>query len=472
MTTARWSLRLRLGALVSAGFAGLLLLGALALYLFLGEGFRTEFDRNLLQSARAAMALWELDRAEYPNPNAAIEHVVGELVFGDRVIAAFDSTGNRVAISRRYPGAPLLNDLRPTMPRGQPVTVQLRKGRARVIRVSLGEGLEVLVGLSMAELDERMGHLRLLLGVGLPVIILIGAGFGAWLAGPALHPIVVVARTADRIGQDVAGGALELPRLPPREARDEITTLTTAFNALLDRLSEALQREHTAADRQRAFLANAAHELRTPIAIVQSQAEAALGGPVDAAEYRRALERVAEETQGLGGLVGDLLLMARGESTGPVLARERVYLDDLANRAVGRVRSLPVARGRTIQYGEFEAAPAAADPPLIERAILILLHNALLHAAPSPVELGTGTSRTAEGGIRSWLRVRDWGPGIPPAEHARIFERFSRLNTAAPGTGLGLAIARWIVELHGGTLTLESAPGQGATFTLSLPGAI
>ena len=109
------------------------------------------------------------------------------------------------------------------------------------------------------------------------------------------------------------------------------------------------------------------------------------------------------------------------------------------------------------------------DPVLLERLLLVLVHNALIHAPGAPVEVSTGT-RVAGDRPFSWVTVRDRGPGIPPAERERVFERFARLNTGVAGSGLGLAIARSIAEAHGGTLTLDDVP-EGASFTLLLPRA-
>jgi signal transduction histidine kinase len=350
----------------------------------------------------------------------------------------------------------------------RPTTLQLGGEAVRVMRIPLPEGLSLIVGHSLTPLADRLARLRLALGLGSVFILIIGVVIG-WIASrPALRPIVEVAADTERVGTAVDAGAVQFNRLPSHAPRDELTTVASAFNRLIGALERALGRERATAERQRAFLANAAHELRTPVAILQSEAEASLASS-DPAEHRRALVAIADEARELGALVGDLLTLARGEAPSDV-THQRLWLDDIAARVAARARSLPAAQGRVIRIGAFEAAPAFGDPVLFERALLALVHNALVHAAPSPVELSAGVTPPApDAPARAWVQVRDWGPGIPADAHARVFERFERLAPDRPGTGLGLAIAQAAAESAGGTITLESVAGAGAVFTLSAP---
>jgi signal transduction histidine kinase len=461
-------IRVQLALLFVTGFALLLAAGAAGLYAWLERSYRAEFDRDLVASGRSASLLFELERPEYPSLEAGVAHVVGELIFGDRTLVAFDSLGRRFAVSRRLPGAPILDDLVPSATARGPYTAELRDGAVRVLRVQLGPDAELYVGRSLEPLSERLARLRLSLLLGLPLILLVGGVAGAWGARAFLRPVVDVARRAEQIGAEVSRGATTFERLPEQGGEDEIGALTTAFNCLVDELSEALRRERAAADRQRAFLGDAAHELRTPVAIVRSQAESALAGPADPAEYRGALEAIADESRRMSALVGDLLLLARGHAVDAASRGERVYLDDIAGQVMARLRGLPAAQGRVIRAGEFEAAPTRADPALLERAVGVLVHNALVHAAPSPVEVSTGVERR-DGALCAWVAVRDWGAGVPAGAEERIFERLGRLNTGVDGAGLGLPIARWVAEQYGGTVVLDRAVDCGARFVLRLP---
>jgi signal transduction histidine kinase len=451
----------------AAGFAFLMALGAFGLYLHLARSYHRDFDRGLVDAVRGARALFQTDRAEFGTAAATVAHVVTELVYGDRTLVAYDSSGLFLGASPRVPGEPWFADAPAAGPLNRPETVVLRDGPARIARIRLADDIRVVIAMDTLPLERRLARLKRALATVIPVILVLGAVLGAWGAGLVLKPIVHVAESAERIGQEVAGGATSFARLPAHTAGDEITTLTEAFNRLVDRLGTALTQERSVADRQRGFLADAAHELRTPVAILRSEAEVALKTDGDAGIYRQAMERIASEATELGTLVSDLLLVAREDGQALAPGQQKLYLDDLVNTAIQRARALPAARGREIRRGEFEAAPVSGDAALLERALLALLHNALIHAPDSPIEVSTGISGDGSS-ARSWVRVRDFGPGIPPAERERVFERFTRLNTAVPGSGLGLAIARSIAQAHGGRLTLDEVEA-GTQFTLSLP---
>ncbi len=463
-------LRVRLSLVFTTGFAVLLGLGALGLFLYLARGYRRDFDHSLVDAGRGARSLFRLDRAEFGTTSATVTHIVSELVYGDRTLVAFDSAGQFLTASQRIPGEPYFNDVPPNGAHDRPITVTLRDGPARIIRVPLDEGVELVIAMSTLPLERRLVWLQRALVTMLPLILVLGAVIGAWGARLVLRPIIRVAESAERIGNEVATGAVRFDRLPPHAAGDEITTLTDAFNLLVDRLSTALEWERGLAERQRQFLADAAHELRTPVAILRSEAEVTLRGEVDMGAYRQAMERIAVEANELGLLVADLLLIARGDANAIAPARQRVYLDDIVNQVLSRARLHPSARGREFRRGEFEAAPVDGDPALLERALFVLVHNAMIHAPGSPIELSTGTI-TAGTPSWSWVTVRDFGPGIPADQRERVFERFSRLNTAIPGTGLGLAIARSIAESHGGRLTLDEV-SRGTSFTLRIPAPV
>ncbi len=461
-------LRTRLALVFATGFAVLLGLGALGLYLHLARSYRRDFDHGLSDAARGVRALFQLDRPEFGSASATAVHVVGELAYGDRTLVAFDSSGHFVVASQRLPGEPYFNDVPASGPPRRLSTVVLRDGPARIIRVPL-DGVQVVIAMGTLPLERRLVRLRRSLVTVLPVILVLGAVVGAWGSGLVLRPIVRVAESAERISEQVEAGATGFTRLSSHAAGDEISSLTDALNLLVDRLGSALERERGVAERQRQFLADVAHELRTPVAILRSEAEVTLRAKPDPVLDREALERIATESAELGTLVGDLLLIARGDHNGLQPAQERLYLDDLVTPVLNRVRALPQAANRELRHGEFEAAPVCGDRPMLERALLALVHNALLHAPGSAIEISSGSAAgNGSGGGTSWVTVRDFGPGVAPELRQRIFDRFARGTATVAGTGLGLAIARSIAEAHGGTLTLDPVD-QGAAFTLRLP---
>lgn len=459
-------LRIRLALLFTAGFGLLLFAGGATLHRWLVRGYEAEFDRSLQASADGFVALHRQEMSTFGDPWAAAEHAVQELLYPDRFFMAWRE-GSEPLVSRGLGESAPPDAFLRSGGRGDPWDISVRGTPYRVVQRTLAPGLEGYVVHARSPLDTRIDTLTAALWTGLPLVLLLGGLLGAVGSRSALRPVVGVARSARAVARRVARGEDRFHRLEEPSVYDEVAVLTASFNELVDRLGPALQRERALVENQRAFLAAAAHEMRMPVTILRSEAEVALEGASDDPErLRRALARVVEEAEGLGDLVADLLLLARADSAGPDLHPQRVFLDDLAGAALQRLRAHPAARGRGLRLGEFESAPAEVDPMLVQRALGALLHNALVHASPSAVEISAGS-----GPDGAWVAVRDWGPGIPEAEHETIFRRFVRLDAGVPGTGLGLPIARWIAEAHGGRLDLESGPEGGARFTFRVPAA-
>jgi signal transduction histidine kinase len=464
-------IRVRQATLFTAGFAVLLAVGATALYWRLDRQFRRDFDEQLAHTGLSARALFGHDRPEFETAAATAAHLLTELVFADRTIVAVDAENRRLASTLPYAGAPLLDDLDLRVHAPVPTTVHLRTGPARVLEVPLTDGVRLVIGMPLGPLEKRLSELRVTLGLGLPLILVLGAVVGLAASRRALQPVIELSAAADRIGEDMLRGEIDPPPLPPSATPDEVGHLRDALERLVQRGRQAHRQEREVAQRQRAFLADAAHELRTPVAIIRSEAEASLAADADPGAHRAALAAIAREAESLGTLVGDLLALARERSVDAQEGHEVFYLDDLAHRVVARTRTLPATRDREITFGEFAEAPVRGNEALLERAVLALVHNALVHGAPSRIELAAGTSGNGSGPV-AWIAIRDWGPGIPPAERERVFERFARLDSRKPGSGLGLAIARQIAEVHGGTLTLSpQGPGGATEFVLRLPAA-
>ncbi|MGQ0573552.1 MAG: ATP-binding protein [Pseudonocardia sp.] len=262
-------------------------------------------------------------------------------------------------------------------------------------------------------------------------------------------------------------------RLAPTRSDTELGRTAAAFDAMLDEL-EGAERVARAAEatakaseaRTRRFVADAAHELRTPLAGVQAVAEAAASPQLDPEERDRQHQLLARETHRAGRLVDDLLAMARIDA-GLELRREPVELLELARAEVERVRVR--AADRTIEVSG-TAVTVPGDAERLGRALANLLDNARRHAGPG----GTVRVLVGDSGAGASVTVTDTGPGVPPEQRERIFDRLVRLDDArsadAGGAGLGLAIARGIARAHGGDLTCVDPPdGTGAAFVLTLP---
>ena len=283
-------------------------------------------------------------------------------------------------------------------------------------------------------------------------IVLVVATAIAWfVAGRLLRPVRELTTTAEAISDS------DLTARIPVEGDDEIARLGRTFNDMLDRLEDAF----TA---QRAFVADAGHELRTPITIVRGHLE--LMGD-DPEERRQTVELVTDELDRMARIVDDLLLLAKAEQP-DFIQPEPVELTDFTTELLAKARSLGDRAWRLDGCAE---GLVDADRQRLTQAMLNLARNAAEHTLRG-AEIGIGSAWSPDGdGLHLW--VRDTGPGIDSSEHQRIFDRFTRGHGGrrrSDGAGLGLAIVRSVAAAHGGTVHLESTPGHGATFTVSLPG--
>lgn len=281
------------------------------------------------------------------------------------------------------------------------------------------------------------------------------AAVGGWLvARRALRPLSDMATQAISIS---AQGPVQHLVTPNNE--DELGRLGAAFNALLDRLAAALKS-------QRQFMADASHELRTPVSVVRTTAQVMLGQPHRPEDdYRDSLGVVAEQSGRLARLVDAMFLLSRAEASGLPLRHEHVYLDDLVSDSVRALRVVAEERGVDIRSAGASEVRFTGDDALLRQMFGNLLDNAVRHT-PSG---GSVVAELERVDGHAYLRIVDQGPGIPPAERERIFDRFVRLDMGSGGAGLGLPIARWIAESHGGTLIVERSGPEGTCFTVTLP---
>ena len=291
------------------------------------------------------------------------------------------------------------------------------------------------------------------------VILLTGAG-GYLLARKSLAPVVAMSLQAGRIGE-----ANLHERLPINNERDELGLLAKSFNGLLDRLDQSFER-------QRRFVADASHELRTPVAVLCGEVEVALSQKERApAEYRESLAILEIEAKRLRLIIEDLFTLARADAGQYPLRRSQFYLDELAAECCRSLRTLAMARGLTLHYDNLREVLVCADEGLLRRLILNLLDNAIKHTDRG----GSVTVNCLTNAGENLLEVIDTGPGIPPHIQSKIFERFFRADKARTheqscgGAGLGLSISRWIAEAHHGRLELTRSDNHGSVFTYFFP---
>jgi signal transduction histidine kinase len=228
-------------------------------------------------------------------------------------------------------------------------------------------------------------------------------------------------------------------------------------------------------EHMRRFMADAAHELRTPVTAARSRAEVTLQRMRSPQEYIASLRAIERETERLGGIVEDLLMLARADAGERPIQRERVFLDDLTLDAAESARTIADRKGVRLEVDDFEEAPVNGDPTLLRQLVLILLDNAIKFTeAGGIVRIGVRVI-----GAIAALNVSDSGAGIAGEHIPHVFERFYRGDPArqrasandigSEGVGLGLSIAQWIVDQHGGTIQIDSTRGHGTTVVVQFP---
>jgi signal transduction histidine kinase len=342
----------------------------------------------------------------------------------------------------------------PTPARVAVATVPLAgpDGEARVLSRTVA-GRTVWVAAPMDDVRDSTHALVRSLLLAVPVGAAVLAALVWWAVGRTLRPVEAIRSQVARVSEGNLGR-----RVPEPRTADEIARLAHTMNAMLDRLQAS-------AERQRRFVADASHELRSPLARIRTQVEVDRAHP-DSADPAATQEAVLAETARLQRLVDDLLLLARGDagaldraSADPVDLDAVVEGEAAARRDPGRPRIDTRAVG---------PAQVRGSRRQLERAVGNLLDNAVRHGS------GLVTVTVTEAGGSVVLGVADDGPGVPAGAEELVFERFTRLDDARAasdgGSGLGLAIARDVAVRHGGTLAVDAAHGPGARFVLTLPG--
>ena len=315
----------------------------------------------------------------------------------------------------------------------------------------------VQVGQSLTSVTESMQNITVLLLLFTSLALLFSAYGSYVLAGRAFRPIHRLTRVAHEIG------AKDLhQRVPIPEANDEVRELALIFNQMIGRLERAF-------NLQRRFVADASHELRTPVSVIRSITDVALSEPAPLEEYVLVLKDINAESERLGKLINDLLALARADEGLVQFDHDAVQLDLLTSDVVDSMEALAAERRITLAVGQLQPATILGDAARLIQVIMSLVDNALTYTnIGGTVTLSVKTTRT-----HALLIVCDTGIGIAPKDQEHIFERFYRADPArsraAGGSGLGLSIVDWVVRIHNGQVSVESRPGQGSIFTIALP---
>jgi signal transduction histidine kinase len=443
----------RLTAVFAVAIAVVLVAAGLFVYL----RFRAELNRSIDQSLRSRAA----EAASVATAGGSTGNRVRPLGgLGETVAQVLDRRGRLIAGTRGFTSRPLVGPADLPPPRTAAIfrdgPVAGVEGTTRLIidptRAS-GQPAFAIAGASLSDRDDSLGDLLTLLVIGGAAALALASLAGYRLAAGALRPVESMRRRAAEISHLGSGR-----RLPVPDRSDEIGRLGTTLNEMLARLDAAIERE-------RLFIADASHELRSPLTILRGELELARAEGRSADELRAAVASAADETDRLCRLADDLLLIARSQEGELSLRREDVDAAELLERIAARFRAQAVHRGRRVVTAAPPGLVVRGDRTRLEQAVGNLLDNALRH--------GGGEVRVSAAAIDGTIRlaVADHGPGFPDAFLGRAFERFSRADESRgeAGTGLGLAIVDVIARAHGGRAGVANEPGGGASAWIDLP---
>ena len=376
----------------------------------------------------------------------------------EALVQIVDIAGRVVAATTNISGEPPITDL-PAPPTGHAAistrAVPVGDSAFRVVAVTASTSTgkyTVYVGRSLEQVENSVKNLVILLAVGVPPFLALLVAVTWGVTGRAFRPVERMRAEVETISsRDLHR------RLPQPAVRDEIGRLAETMNHMLERLE-------LAASREQRFVADASHELRSPLAAIRAQLEVDLAYP-DASDWRQSHREVLEEVGRLQSLVDDLLALARSEST---VAGDRLLLVDLDDLIIDELQAMRYTTGAAIDTSEVSGGQVVGEREQMRRMIRNLLDNAVRHARTMVKVTLSENHDTVS------LTISDDGSGIDPADYAAIFERFVRVDDARArvtgGTGLGLAIVKTIVEAHCGTVRVSDA-NPGARFVVTLPAA-
>ena len=462
------SVRGRLTLYYVSVLAVALVVVAALIYFLLARSLYVRVDETLQAGVRIAMTSLSNDLAEGQDYQDAARSTAAEQASSAQMLAIYDASGRLLAESGRDGDLDIQLPALDTIPDSEELlqTVVESDGddrhrlAFRSVSIPPSEYI-VVVGSDLEPMDEELEFLRGILVYIVPVALGIAAIGGWFLARKSLSPVVAMADRARRIGVENLG-----ERLPVANPRDELGHLAETFNELLGRLEASLIQ-------QRQFMADASHELRTPVTTTRTAAAVALQqAHRDESEYRDTLEIVEQQAARLSRVVNDMFTLARADAGNYPVRSTPMYLDEVIDEVVRAARVVASTRGVSVEATVVPSAAFTGDEELIRRMVSNLIDNAVRHTPDGStvrVELDETNSGYA-------IAVKDHGPGIPADIREHIFERFfradaSRRRGAADGAGLGLALARWIARAHAGDVVLARSSQSGSTFVISLPSA-
>jgi two-component system, OmpR family, sensor kinase len=471
------SVRARLTFWYTLVLAFVLIFSAVLTYLLYGHSISRRANSDLTQLAEAFATTFNAELAGGATVKDAARESILEHRFRSTFFVLIDDSGSLLDSSldlaatdgfmpppaKEIPSSDAFRSLADSS-KGKLDTIHGVRGGFRELAKPLsarGKAYTLLALQSLRPQKEMMQDIRNTFLWAIPAALALASLGGYFLARKSLAPIAAMAAEAGSMG-----AANLNRRLPVANERDELGRLALTFNQLLERLEVSFEQ-------QRRFMADASHELRTPVAILRGESEVTLSQPERSPdEYRQALAILHQESERLSHIIEDLFTLARADAGQYPVAFREVYLDELASEALVRARSLALSKNIALTPAIEPDLPVCAHETLLGRMLLNLLDNAIKYSPPGSAV----TLACRREGTNYLVSVSDNGSGIPAELQSRIFERFfrgdkarSRSDGEIGGAGLGLSIARWIAEAHHGQLVLTRSDSSGSLFTATLP---
>ncbi len=448
------SFRLRLTLWYLGCFAVLFSLLTAGLYGVLSRALIARLDEGLVSQAATAVSLFqdEMEENKGDVPQSAHDVVANMRLRASKV--ALVEGGSSLAVSAPFDSVAIARHA------GDVQESSFSFANMRVAAHRLEENGHVLIAIAAEPLDgveADLAAIRRAVFLALPLILALAGAGGYWFAARNLAPLDSMAAQASRISSNNLDARIDIG-----DAAQELTALEASFNELLGRIDLSFEG-------MRRFVADASHEIRTPVAVIRGEADVALAKDRGVGEYRESLSIILDESRRLSVLVDSLLNLAHADAGRVKLQNRPFYWNDLLAECCRSMQSLAAARSIDLSCRVASDIPFDGDEELLRRMTLNLLDNAIRYT-PAGGRVTAELEAVNDGVL---VRISDTGIGIPPEAAPHVFERFFRADKARTrengGFGLGLAIVKWIAESHRGAVELVSQPGAGSVFTVTLP---
>jgi len=445
----------------------ILVLFSILLFFFLSKRLYESVDSSLTVSARIVARSTQINnsRTSFPGLDLFFDQLMG---FGtNKSYKIYDGSGNIGSLSKNFDGSqfPLTQRAYSAALKGgtsyetflitddhpiRVITMPVLKGPKLANLVQVGTSLKVVV--------DTLKNLKIILLTAVPVVLLLTALIGRFIARRALKPVAKITQTA----KDIGSGANLSQRIPVSEVKDEIGQLALTFNSMMDRLESSFTQ-------MRQFSSDASHELRTPLTVLKGQSELALGKERKPEEYQEVISSNLEEVQYMSKVLEDLFLLSKSDENQIALDCESVDLKSLIEEVCKHAEIIASDKNVKIAIAYLEGVQVYGDPVRLRQMIWNVVVNGIKYTQHGgEVKIST---RHKGGGVL--ITIQDNGIGISEEDLPLIFNRFYRVDKARSrqegGTGLGLSICKFIVDAHKGSIDIESKLGKGTKFKITLP---